>query len=127
MGRQIGAVMVTVMVAVMLVSPVQAAMVGTGEVLAGEAEAEARERLTTLMQRSEVQEQLTSLGIDPERAAERVAALSDAEVAKLEGRLQEAPAGSGVVGAVVFVFLVLLVTDILGYTDVFPFVKKAER
>jgi hypothetical protein len=41
----------------------------------------------------------------------------------------EMPAGGGafgiIIGAALFVFIVLLITDMAGATDVFPFVKKA--
>jgi hypothetical protein len=50
--------------------------------------------------------------------------MTDEEVRALNQKMDEMPAGSGVVGAVVLIFLVLLITDIAGLTDVFPFVKK---
>jgi hypothetical protein len=50
--------------------------------------------------------------------------MTDEEVRALNQKMDEMPAGSGVVGAVVLVFLVLLITDIVGWTDVFPFVNK---
>ena len=54
----------------------------------------------------------------------RVAALTDAEAAELAARLDELPAGGvSILGAILIVFLVLLLTDILGYTKVFPFTK----
>ena len=43
-------------------------------------------------------------------------------------QIERLPAGGSaigvIIGAALIVFLVLLATDILGYTDVFPFVKK---
>jgi len=57
-------------------------------------------------------------------AKQRVASMTDEEVRALNQKIDEMPAGSGVVGAVVLIFLVLLITDIAGLTDVFPFVKK---
>jgi len=64
----------------------------------------------------------------------RVAGLSDEEIQQITGRLDELPAGEGaggaigiVVVAILIVFLVLLLTDLLGLTDVFPFVKKKAR
>ena len=53
---------------------------------------------------------------------------SDEEIRQIAGHMDELPAGEGglgvVVGAILIIFLVLLITDILGVTDVFPFVKK---
>lgn len=106
----------------------QAALVGTGEVVAaaaqGQAVDEARQRLAVLLARDDVVAALQRHGVDAGQARERVAALSDAEVMQLNGQIDQLPAGGDVLGIAVFVFLVLLLTDILGYTDIFPFVKK---
>jgi hypothetical protein len=68
-----------------------------------------------------------ALGVDPAEARARVAALTDDELAQVAGRLDALPAGGDGLGVVLgvglVVFLVLLVTDILGYTRVFPFVR----
>jgi hypothetical protein len=77
--------------------------------------------------RAELARQLAALGVDPAEAQRRIAALSDAELATLQDRLDQLPAGGfvgAVVGAMLVVFLVLLITDIAGLTDVFSFVKK---
>jgi hypothetical protein len=78
-----------------------------------------------------VQEVMTRWGVSPEEASARVAALTDAEAADLAARIDAMPAGGQVVGivvgAILFVFLVLLLTDLLGLTDVFPFIKKKHK
>lgn len=83
-----------------------------------------KQRLMQMLASEHVQSQLTSMGVDPADATQRLANMTDEEVMAFSARMDEMEAGSGVVGALVFVFLVLLVTDLLGYTDVFPFVKK---
>ncbi len=71
---------------------------------------------------------MIELGVDPAEATARVAGLSDAEIRKIAGRIDQLSAGQGVVGTIIgaalVVFLVLLVTDILGLTDIFPFVRR---
>jgi hypothetical protein len=58
------------------------------------------------------------------QARERAAALTDAEAAQIVSNIDDLPAGGvGIIGAILIVFLVLLLTDILGYTKVFPFTK----
>jgi hypothetical protein len=55
--------------------------------------------------------------------------LSDDEVEHLAGRLDSLPAGGDVEGVLwiaFLVFLVLLVTDILGFTKVFSFTRPAK-
>jgi len=84
-----------------------------------------RERLASLLERSEVQERLLVLGVDPANARARVAALSDAEAAQLAAQLDELPAGGDILVAAVLIFLVLLVTDMMGYTKIFPFTRSA--
>jgi hypothetical protein len=105
-----------------------AEMVTTDQIIEGSSATDDRARVTDFMLREDVQQQLTLLGVDPEEAARRVASLSDEEIQQIAGRLEELPAGEGgvgiVVGAILIIFLVLLVTDLLGLTDVFPFVNK---
>ncbi len=83
-----------------------------------------RSELTTFLSRTDVQKQLVSLGVDGNQAAARVAALSDDEVQQLYGKMQTLPAGGDILGTLVFIFLVLLVTDLLGLTSVFPFTRR---
>ena len=97
--------------------PVQAGLVATDA-------ARDRQCIALILERAEVQEQLRARGVDPMEARARAAALTDAEAAQLVSNIDQLPAGGiGIVGAIVLVFLVLLVTDILGYTKVFPFTK----
>lgn len=84
----------------------------------------ARQDHIRLQQQAVVVSALSGLGVSEVTAAERVAGLSDIELERLATQLDEQPAGGDILGTVVFVFLILLVTDILGFTDVFPFVKK---
>jgi hypothetical protein len=102
----------------------QAAMIGTDQVIKQQQAQVDRERLAQLLERQELREQFVAMGVDPQEVQARVDALSDEEVATLNQQMDQLPAGSGVLGTVVFVFLVLLATDILGYTNIFPFVKK---
>jgi hypothetical protein len=102
-------------------------MVTTDQVIEQVNPPEDRTRVMDFMLRDDVQQQLTILGVDPEEAARRVASLSDEEIQQIAGRLDELPAGEGlgaIVGLILIIFLVLLVTDLMGLTDVFPFVKK---
>lgn len=98
-----------------------AAIVGTESLLSVETN---RARVETFLARADVQQQLVKQGIDPEQALSRVNRLTDAEVNALAEKIDTMPAGGDVVGAAVFIFLVLLVTDLLGLTDVYPFVKN---
>ncbi len=89
-------------------------------------------RLVTVLEREDVARVLADLGVDRAEAARRVAGLTDAEAQLALDEFDRLPAGADggvgvVVGAVVFIFVVLLITDLLGLTNVFPFVKKSVR
>ena len=87
-----------------------------------------RERVTGFLERSEVRDRLQSLGVDPDAARSRVAALSDDEVASLADEIDRLPAGgSDVLTAAVVVFLILIILDLLGVTDIFPFTKSMRK
>jgi hypothetical protein len=102
----------------------QAAMIGTGQIMDHSQAQQERAHVKTLLNRADLAAQLQGAGVDPAQLQARVDSLSDDEVAQLAGQLDQLPAGSGLLGTAVFIFLVLLATDILGYTDIFPFVKK---
>jgi len=104
-----------------LVLPAQAGIVSTEALVAGTQQ----ERLAGLLERSEVRARLLAYGVSPAQAQERVAALSDEEAAQLAAQLDALPAGGmDALGVALFVFLVLLFTDIMGYTKVFPFTRS---
>ena len=87
-----------------------------------------RDYLNNLFARGEIQALLISHGIDPQEARDRIDNLSDDEIAKFVDEIDQLPAGGGFFEAFIIVlflvFVILLVTDISGYTDVFPFVNK---
>ena len=99
--------------------PTQAAMVATDQAL-GSAE---RQHVNQLLARADVQARLSLYGVNASDVQARIAAMSDDEVAQLAGKMDAMPAGGDILGAIVLIFLVLLLTDILGFTKVFPFTK----
>jgi hypothetical protein len=106
-----------------------AALVGTESVMDAAGVRSARERVRSLMDREDIQTALVSQGIDPQEARARAEALSDAEAVRLADAIESLPAGGSsavgiIVGAIVLVFLLLLISDILGYTSVFPFTRR---
>jgi len=99
--------------------PTQAAMVATDAALAGVQ----RAQVGRLLERADVQARLETYGVQPAEIKARVAALSDDEAAALAARIDGLPAGGDIIGAVVLVFIILLITDILGFTKIFPFTR----
>jgi hypothetical protein len=98
-------------------------LVSTQSVLSADRAGADRERINEILARADVQDQLLKQGVDLDEVDARVAALSDAEAQQMAEQLEQLPAGAGVVGALFAVFIILLVTDILGLTDVYPFTR----
>lgn len=104
----------------------QAQMIDTHTVIAGQEAVDKRAQVAYFLAREDVQEIMIEQGIDTVEAQKRLASLSTAELTEIAKSMEHLPAGgdglSSLVGAAVFLFVVLLITDILGFTHVFPFV-----
>ena len=83
-----------------------------------------RDKVNHFLSREDVRASLQGQGVSSTDAVERVQAMTDAEVAQLASRVDQAPAGGEVLGLIFTVFIVLLVTDIMGLTKVFPFTRS---
>lgn len=106
---------------------VYAAMIGTESLLDSARGQEARAFLNQLLAREDIQNALMAQGIDPREAQARVDSLSDAQAVQAADEFEQLPAAGGFFETLLvvafLVFLVLLITDIAGYTDIFPFVR----
>lgn len=101
----------------------QASMISNAELAAMEAQLDLRDQVMQQISRADVQQQLVAMGVSVTEVEKRVAAMTDAEIAQLHSQLQDLPAGAGVIGIVLFVFVVFVITDVLGATDIFPFIQ----
>ncbi len=115
----------------MLACPYQsawAAMIGTESIINVDRSQSPRDYLNNLLAREDIQTALVSQGIDPQEAQARIDSLSDAEVNDIVNKLDQLPAGGGVLETILIiaflVFAIFVFTDIAGYTDIFPFIKK---
>ena len=108
----------------------KAGIIGTEAAINSLQAENSRARVTAFLDRQEVQKAFIEKGIDPSQAKDRVASLTDQEISQICKTLDQLPAGGDgvgtVVGAIVLIFLILLLTDILGFTNVFPFVKHTK-
>jgi len=86
---------------------VHAGLIGTDEVVSAAQAAAARTTVASVLNRSDVASQLQALGLSPQAAKDRVAALTDAEVAKLAGKLDSLPAGADSTAGVVILLILL--------------------
>jgi len=124
MRRIVAALIVVSMTGTFIPLPAQAAIIAT-EALTIPAGATAdRARIAQALARGDVSAQLQARGVRPADVQARVDALSDDEAAQLAQQIDVLPAaGADILGALVLVFIVLLITDILGATKVFPFTR----
>ncbi|HSQ84926.1 MAG TPA: PA2779 family protein [Desulfobacterales bacterium] len=124
-------VAVTMLLMSLPVQTVRAAMIKTETVLTLSTVNDVRENLNQFLKREDVQAIMTAQGISPAEAKARVDSLSDDEIMQIADKMDQLPAGGSalgvIVGAAVFIFVVLLITDILGFTDIFTFVKHPSR
>ena len=127
--RLLAVVLTVSLINTTMIQSAQAALVSTEEVAriaAVDQVVSGHVRLADAMGRAEVRTEMERLGVDPVFAAERVAALTDEEAGLLADQINSAPAGGdgGIIGAILLVFFVLLITDILGFTKIFPFTRS---
>ena len=101
-------------------APAAPALIGTEQAAAAQS---GRAQLEQALTRSDVVAGLKARGVSIDAARDRVAALTDAEAAQVAAQIDQAPAGGEVLGVIVTIFVVLLITDILGFTKVFPFTR----
>lgn len=94
--------------------------IATADYLAAEDRQVRVDRIQAALMQDRISAQLTELGVDPNQASQRIAALSDAELMELDDQFQDLPAGAGALEAVLIVFLLLLILDLTGVTNVFP-------
>lgn len=107
--------------------PASAELIGAEQLISKTQTRDARTAIDRFIARDDVRAEFVRQGVDPAEAATRTASLSDQEAVDLARTIETAPAG-GVIGTVVgtaaMIFLVLLVTDLLGFTSVFSFTNK---
>lgn len=120
--KKLGSLLLAMSLLGVQIAPVQAGMVGTGQILAAEQGKLNRDKLASLLEREDLQRQLSGLGVDIQDAKDRVAALTDAEVAQINQRAAQLPAGGDALGVILLIFIIFIITDAIGATDIFPFV-----
>lgn len=88
---------------------VHAGMIGTDAVVSAEQAAAARGMVASVLNRADVANQLQSLGLTPQAAKDRVAALTDSEVASLADQIQSLPAGASGGGLLLLILIGILI------------------
>lgn len=100
--------------------PAQAAMVGTAQIVGV---GQNLDQASMQQKRDWIQAQLEEAGISPNDSALRVSSLNNEQVIQVHQRMDEMPAGAGTAGTILLVFAILAITDYMGVTDIFPFIR----
>ena len=101
----------------------QAAMISNDVVINHVQHSNAKAELIQIINRSDVKQQLLNMGVNPENIESRINLMTHEEIAQLNQQIGELPAGGDVLGVILIIFIVFVITDIIGATDIFPFIK----
>lgn len=113
----------TLLLVLLPATPLMAGMLDTNTLITAAGADADRAALVHRLGSEELRSALARMGVDPAAAQVRVDRLTPAQVADLNARLDQLPAGAGVLEVVLIVFVVFVITDALGITDIFPFVR----
>jgi hypothetical protein len=98
-------------VMVLSVQTARAGMIGADQVTSAAGARSERNTVLNALSRPAVTSELQALGVDPQAARDRVAAMSDEELRSLAGKVNSLPVGGE--GLVVVLLLVLLIVVLL--------------
>jgi len=119
--------MIALILSLQLPMAAQASMIPTATALYSQKVTMDRAGLVATLQQKVLQDKMLALGVDPAVVTDRVKNMTDTEVASLNEKIQTMPAGGDLIGLLVLLFIVFIITDALGVTDVFTFVHPISR
>ena len=124
--RRSTAIFLSILLALMPLLPAQAAMIGNDQIVNQGLSHQTRDGLQQLFEQETAQQQLQAWGVNPDQIKSRIESLTDAELARINQQVNDLQAGGDVLGILLVIFLVFVITDIIGATDVFPFINPAK-
>ena len=111
------------MLVLMPMMPAQAAMIGTDQIINQTDSSLTQENLQQFLDREAAQKQLHAWGVSPDRIKDRVNNLTDMELARINQEIGNLNAGGeSVLGVLLIIFIVFVITDVIGATNIFPFI-----
>jgi len=96
-----------------------AAPIGTDTMVQLDKRGELVSRIQAQLARDDVRAQFLARGVSPAEVDARIAALSTEELQMLSLQLDDLPAGGSVLAVIGVVFVVLLILELVGVTNVF--------
>ena len=116
------AVLLSLLLALMPLLPAQAAMIGNQQIINQSQSQQTRGSLQQLLAQDTARQQLQAWGVNPEQIQNRIDSLTDSELARINQQVDTLDAGGNVLGILLVIFIVFVITDVIGATDIFPFI-----
>lgn len=116
------AVLLSMLLALMPLLPAQAAMIGNQQIIEQHQQNQTRDSLQQLLNQQAARQQLQALGVSPEQLSNRIDSLTDSELARINQHVDSLDAGGSILGILLVIFIVFVITDVIGATDIFPFI-----
>ena len=107
-------------------SQVQAAIITNAQVINQTQQINDKEALLQTIKRIDVQQQLLGLGVTTAELESRINQMTQQEIAQLNQQINELPAGGDALGLIVLIFIIFVITDVIGATDIFPFIHPVK-
>jgi hypothetical protein len=119
--------LLSALLVLMPVMSAQAGMLDTDTLITTGQSQQSIAGLQQLLEHEDAQRQLLALGVSPEQVRERVANLSDSELARINQGIDTLNAGGdSVLGVLLIIFIVFVITDVIGATNIFPFIHPVK-
>ena len=116
------AVLLSLLLALTPIIPAQAAMIDNEQVINQHLQGQTRDSLQQLLQQQSARQQLQALGVSPDLVKNRIDSLTDSELARINRHVDTLDAGGNILGILLVIFIVFVITDVIGATDIFPFI-----
>jgi hypothetical protein len=124
--RRSTAIFLSILLALMPLLPAQAAMIGNEQIVSQSQSQQTRDGLQQLFEQETARQQLQAWGVNPDQIKSRIDSLTDAELARFNQQVNDLQAGGDVLGILLVIFLVFIITDVIGATDIFPFIHPVK-
>ncbi len=108
------------------ISQAQAAIIANAQLIDQVQQANDKDVLLQTINRVDVQEQLLGMGVNTAELENRISQMTQQEIAQLNQQINDLPAGGDVLGIIVLIFIIFIITDVIGATDIFPFIHPVK-
>ena len=120
--RRPTAALLSILLALMPMLPAQAAMIGNEQIVNQSLSVQTRDSLRQLFEQDTARQQLQAWGVSPDQINTRINSLTNAELTRINQQVGDLNAGGNVLGILLVIFIVFVITDVIGATDIFPFI-----